>query len=248
MKSGEQFTDTQFPGNKYCLIDDWNDTSEEIASIKDEWAKIQWHRAAKVEGLGENYKLFDDTETSKDIGPNDIEQGGLGDCYFLSSLSVLAENPFRIKRLFYNGCSNEHGLFAVSITKNGHKQMVIVDDNIPCKDLRPAFSTSGDDEIWVIILEKAWAKLHGTYQRIDGGHTYQTLRDLTGAPSFEFDIKKELNEENGLRNDLMIKLCEKIKTYDQSNFVMCASIDGDGESKDKKLGLVSGHAYGLIAH
>jgi calpain-15 len=34
------------------------------------------------------------------ITPNDILQGGLGDCYYLSSLSVLAEKENRIKKLF----------------------------------------------------------------------------------------------------------------------------------------------------
>jgi len=38
---------------------------------------------------------------------------------------------------------------------------------------------------------KSLAKVHGTYQRIDGGQAYHTLRDLTGAPSFEFNIEDE---------------------------------------------------------
>lgn len=35
-----------------------------------------------------------------EIEPNDIKQGHLGDCYFLTSLSSLAEWPDRIRRLF----------------------------------------------------------------------------------------------------------------------------------------------------
>lgn len=34
------------------------------------------------------------------IDPNDILQGNLGDCYFLSSLSAMAEFPKRIEKLF----------------------------------------------------------------------------------------------------------------------------------------------------
>jgi len=51
------------------------------------------------------------------------------------------------------------------MTKNGFKCEVIVDDYIPCKrdyynQTKPCFSASNDNELWVIILEKAWAKLH----------------------------------------------------------------------------------------
>jgi calpain-15 len=41
------------------------------------------------------------------IEPNDIKQGELGDCYYLSSLSVLAEYPKMIERLFETKEYNE---------------------------------------------------------------------------------------------------------------------------------------------
>jgi len=73
--------------------------------------------------LKDNCKLF-----NKGVEPNDIKQGALGDCYFLSALSVMAENPDRIIKLFHDDVSNKHGIFAVNITKNGKKVQVIVDN------------------------------------------------------------------------------------------------------------------------
>lgn len=32
-------------------------------------------------------------------------------------------------------------------------------------------------------MEKAWAKVHGSYERIEAGFAEQALRDLTGAPT-----------------------------------------------------------------
>ena len=48
----------------------------------------------------------------------------------------------------------------------------------------PKFSKGNGPELWVIIFEKAWAKIHGSYDRIVSGTVYLTLRDLTGAPGF----------------------------------------------------------------
>jgi hypothetical protein len=53
------------------------------------------------------------------IEPNDIKQGSLGDCYFLSSLSVIAERPNRISNMFVTKEVNSESIYAVNITKNG---------------------------------------------------------------------------------------------------------------------------------
>ena len=64
--------------------------------------------------------------------PDDIKQGLLGDCYFLSILSALAEVPDRITRLFLTDRLNDYGIFAVNIKKNGEAKEVVIDDYFPC--------------------------------------------------------------------------------------------------------------------
>ena len=75
----------------------------------------------------------------------------------------MAEEPARIKKLFHDNFRNKLGIFAIQLTKNGVNVQVIVDDKIPCKNKEPIFSENHGDEVWVVILEKAWAKLHGDY-------------------------------------------------------------------------------------
>jgi hypothetical protein len=41
-----------------------------------------------------------------------------------------------------------------------------------------------------VLLEKAWAKLHGSYDNIIGGYVSEALHDLTGAPTEDKNIGK----------------------------------------------------------
>lgn len=66
---------------------------------------------------------------------------------------------------------------------NGIWEEIVMDDLIPCTKYskKPAFNRSKSNELWVILIEKAWAKAHGGYMNIAAGLTRETLRDLTGA-------------------------------------------------------------------
>jgi calpain-15 len=44
-----------------------------------------------------------------------------------------------------------------------------VDDFFPVKYGRPIFTTSKNQDIWVMVLEKAWAKIFGSYSKIEAG-------------------------------------------------------------------------------
>ena len=178
----------------------------------------------------EQIRIFQDR-----IEPSDIKQGCLGDCYFLSSLSVLAEKPDRIRRLFVTEEVNEYGIYAVRICKNGEWRQVVVDDFFPCAGITPAFSNAHGPELWVLLLEKAWAKVHGSYERIEAGFAENVLRDLTGAPS---EVLTHDDEQ----------LWEKLLEAEEAGFLMAASAGQTAASKDllEEMGLVGNHSYGLL--
>ena len=62
---------------------------------------------------------------------------------------------------------------------------IVIDDFIPCRNNKPAFSKAKDKELWVILLEKAYAKMYGNYDKIEAGLTGQAIRDLTGKQNFK---------------------------------------------------------------
>ena len=52
-----------------------------------------------------------------------------------------------------------------------------------------AYSKAKNNQLWVPFIEKAYAKMHGSYQAISGGHVAEAFLDLTGAPTavYNFD-------------------------------------------------------------
>ncbi len=66
------------------------------------------------------------------IDPDDIFQGGLGDCYFLAALSSIANKPKRLERLFLTKKVNKQGIYVIAFCINGIWQEVVIDDLFPC--------------------------------------------------------------------------------------------------------------------
>ena len=118
-----------------------------------------------------------------------------------------------------------------------------MDDYFPCEDGDPCFSKANGNELWVLMLEKAWAKLHGSYERIEAGHAHNVMNDLTGAPSFDLAMIDEDSEV--VVEGLFERLCEA----DKRNYMMAASAGSTEASADQMeaLGLVAAHSYGLLA-
>jgi calpain-15 len=123
------------------------------------WETFVWKRPREVWGEGK-YKVFDN------INPNDIKQGQCGDCYFLSSVASLAEYPERVQALFLTKEVNKAGCYAMKFFINGEERVVVVDDFFPYCPYKSewAFSRCGvEKELWVLLLEKGWAKIYGSY-------------------------------------------------------------------------------------
>ena len=129
----------------------------------------------------------------KDIQPDDIIQGQLGDCWLLCAMSAMAERPALIERIFDTKEYNEGGVYVIKFCKNGEWQSVTIDDYFPCfPNGGPMFSRGNGNELWVLLIEKAYAKVHGGYKAISGGLPYEGLMDLTGCPTISYNFKDQI--------------------------------------------------------
>ena len=172
-----QFTDPYFPPNENSLL-----ATDKLGSPIDPQegkseinpAEIEWRRAKDI--FPEPH-LFEN-----DISVNDVRQGKIGNCYFLSSLAALCEFPVLISDIFITKDYNLNGIYELQLYIDGEKQIVYLDDYFPCiKDTNvPYFAKPNSFELWVMLLEKAWAKINGGYANIVAGWPCDVMRALTG--------------------------------------------------------------------
>ncbi len=136
---------------------------------------------------------------ANEIDPNDIDQNKLGDCYLLASLAAVAKaNPDAIRRMIRD---NGDGTYTVTLNvrrlpwepgKGEFKQVdVKVTDQLAFLDGRLAFAGPADGttekpELWVALIEKAYASYYGRFAHIEGGFPAHAMEVITGAPSRAF--------------------------------------------------------------
>lgn len=206
------------------------------------WEKIEFHKPDEIFG-GDKYDVF------HGIDPNDAQQGDLGNCYLLSALSALAERPELIKRLFDIEVKNNNRFYSIWLCINGIWQQVIIDDYLPCfrrpnGSLQPAFSRTHRYEIWPMLVEKAYAKVYGCYQKTIGGDPLDTLHELTGAP---VKIFKDIHLAT---YEVADKIWGELRDAEIKDYIMCGTtyrVPGRPAEAPLPGGLYAGHAYSILA-
>ena len=153
-------------------------------------------------------------------------------------IRALAENPSNIRRLFDVKKSAKEGQYFVNLSLNGENYKIEVDDYIPyCeKTNKPAFSSSKKNELWMMLVEKAWAKVCGNYENSITGMCWESFRALTGAPV-------EYVNHNYI-NALWEKISEAIENgYTVSGLVEKENLSKPNISTDE---LFSSYAYCVL--
>jgi hypothetical protein len=116
-------------------------------------------------------------------GPDagDVDQGGLGDCWLMSAFACAAEVPGLVESLFDTRVFSPRGKYVVRLwdANEARWRRIAIDDWIPATSGAPAFARPGANEMWVMLLEKAFAKHVGSYAALDGGRTMWALNAIT---------------------------------------------------------------------
>lgn len=101
----------------------------------------------------------------------------------------------------------------------------------------PKFAKPNGQEIWVMLLEKAWAKVNGGFANIVGGDNQDSYYALTGFTSDKYPHSTTAIDD----------LWQKLSTANMNNEIMAAATpQGVGTEEQLTNGIVLGHAYSLI--
>ncbi|EDO48536.1 predicted protein [Nematostella vectensis] len=127
----------------------------------------------------------------------DIKQGVLGNCWLLAAMSVLAQHKPLVDRIMPEGVYEADrfsprytGKVVFKLWQYGEWVTVIIDDRLPTYKGKLVFVHSPEkNEFWCALLEKAYAKIHGSYEALKGGLTGEALEDFTGGLSEVFVLE-----------------------------------------------------------
>ncbi|XP_052436671.1 calpain-14-like [Carassius gibelio] len=172
----------------------------------------------------------------------DIIQGVLGNCWFLASVGALTSQKQIMKQVIneeQNFSVDYAGIFHFKFWRFGSWVDVVIDDKLPTIDGQLVFVHSKTpNEFWPALLEKAYAKVCGSYADMSMGSISEALMDFTGGPHMTI----KLSEASG-------KLWDTMRRAGQSESLMgCGTPGGQaGQLKNKVLpnGLVEMHAYAI---
>ena len=151
----------------------------------------------------------------------DINQGEIGDCWFLAALANLADDDEAFHRVVPGDQSFSKGkycgMFRFRFFRFGEWVEIVVDDRLPTRNGKLIYlKAKEDNEFWSPLLEKAYAKLYGSYKALEGGLTRESAVDFTGGIPEMIDISNlQLSEQ---------KLFDLMRKADANNAFMSCSL------------------------
>ncbi|XP_013391531.1 calpain-A [Lingula anatina] len=232
LNDGSLYEDETFPAAIESINPDGNVPIRE--------ADITWKRPKEI---CDNPVFIQENATSFNL-----YQGKSDSCCFAAAAALLATKRLLFKSVVppdQNFGGNYTGIFHFYLWRYGKWREVIIDDRLPLgKDKKLLFcqNQGNPEEFWCALLEKAYAKLCGSYSAISSLFARDIMVDFTGGFPESYNIKKKAKLPNNLF-DLLRKCGSK------AAILQCGIWPDKGETIPMSLptGLYTGHAYSVTS-
>ncbi|XP_037380227.1 LOW QUALITY PROTEIN: calpain-9-like, partial [Talpa occidentalis] len=220
LRKGTLFEDPDFPANSSSLF-----PSEEPES------PVVWKRPGEIVKHPE-FILGWATRT-------DICQGKLGDCWLAAAIASLTLNEKALARVVpqdQNFGSGYAGIFHFRLWQYNEWVDVVIDDRLPTTSDRLIYLHSAyRNEFWGALLEKAYAKLNGSYEALYWGNTIEAMVDFTGG------VPETFTNEEAPEN--FYEILEKaLKRGSLVGCITNARKTAESKARDP-FGHIKGHCY-----
>ncbi|XP_035850838.1 calpain-8-like [Sander lucioperca] len=168
----------------------------------------------------------------------DFAQGVLGNCWFLASIGALTFQDDilgQVVPLEQNFDEKYCGLFHFRFWRFGRWMDVVIDDMLPTINGKLIFVHSKDqNEFWPALMEKAYAKVCGSYTDMNAGTPAEAMMDFTGG------VHMCINLSDPPAN-LWTLMC---RAGLSKSLMGCGTPQGETPANNKlPNGLIQGHAY-----
>uniref|UniRef100_A0A665U1Y7 Calpain 6 n=1 Tax=Echeneis naucrates TaxID=173247 RepID=A0A665U1Y7_ECHNA len=191
------------------------------------------------------------------ISSHDLNQGVVGNCWFVAACSCLALKPNLWKKVIPEWKQQEWdpkhpenyaGIFHFQFWVFGEWIDVVVDDRLPTINGELIYCHSKhSNEFWSALLEKAYAKLSGCYESLEGGNTGDAVVDFSGAVAEAINLEEGAFYKDQKKQDQLFE--DLLKVYDRGGIISCSiKVCAPHEIESRMAnGLVKGHAYSVTA-
>ena len=218
----------------------WTDELFEKEKKLNLFKKINWIRPSEINN--KKYYIIKNKSEIKNIR----QSKNIKDRYFFTALGALCEkckNTDVIKNLFYIIERTKEKAYGIYFYIKDNRYLILIDDYFPYyskndkEKLELCYSSSYEEsELWVSLIEKAWAKFKGSYKNVEKGTVEEAFHALTGAYTKQLIIKPGKLEEiwNILNNNKDYLICATLeKEYE---YILIETIE-DKKNKIRKIKL-----------
>mmetsp|Transcript_26432 Transcript_26432/g.66517 ORF Transcript_26432/g.66517 Transcript_26432/m.66517 type:complete len:676 (+) Transcript_26432:291-2318(+) len=232
---GQKFTDPDFPPQAQSLFTNGSRPSSSSRMPKE----VVWRRASELVAAAALLEVVPDSQ---------LHPGAIDDTSLLGAVALLRAAGRAPEQLIVQADLSV-GVVGVRLFKDGEWVHEVIDDFLPCccaaadgagggtAELACGRSSS-PSEVWLALVEKANAKIHGSYEAVQRSTELESLEDFSGAALRRVD-RRELAAGSDLKRSLGAR--------QQLGAMHLAVRRRERRGEEHACGLLSGHGYPLFA-